>query len=79
MKTTKLNFTVPEDVAAALKARVGKRKRSAFVSAAVLEKLKQLERENLRQDLVEGYQARRTEDATLNEEWESTTLEEWPR
>lgn len=79
MKTTKLNFTVPEDVAETLKARVGKRKRSAFVSAAVLEKLRQLERDNLRQDLVEGYQARRNEDTTIDEEWQETTLEEWPR
>ena len=79
MKTLKLNFTVPEDVAEALKARVGKRKRSAFVAAAVLDKLKELEQEQLRQSLVEGYQARRAEDAEVNQEWEGATLEGWPR
>ncbi len=79
MKTLKLNFTVPEDVAEALKARVGKRKRSAFVAAAVLEKLKELEQEKLRQSLIEGYQARQAEDTEVNQEWENTTLEEWPR
>lgn len=79
MKTLKLNFTIPEDIAEALKTRVGKRKRSAFVAAAVLEKLKELEEEHLRQSLVEGYQARQTEDAEINQEWERAALEEWPR
>lgn len=75
----KLNFTVPEDIAEALKARVDKRKRSAFVAAAVLDKLNQLEQEQLRQALMEGYQARREEDAAINREWEAATLDEWPR
>jgi hypothetical protein len=79
MKTMKLNFTVPEDIAAALKSRISKRKRSAFVAAAVSEKLKELEEEQLRKSLVEGYQARQAEDAEINQEWEGTTLEEWPR
>lgn len=77
MKTLKLNFTVPEDVAEELKARVSKRKRSAFVAAAVAEKLKEIEQEQLRRSLVEGYQARRVEDAEVNQEWEVATLEEW--
>jgi hypothetical protein len=79
MKTLKLNFTVPEDVAEELKARVSRRKRSAFVSAAVADKLKELEKEQLRQTLVEGYQARQSEDTDINQEWEGATLEEWQR
>lgn len=77
MKTMKLNFTVPEDVAELLRARVGKRKRSAFVSSAVMQKLKELERERLREELSEGYQARRKEDAENADEWEQVTLEDW--
>jgi hypothetical protein len=77
MKTLKLNFTIPEDIAMALKARVSERKRSAFVSAALYEKLNQLEQEQLRQALIEGYQARREEDVEINTEWERATLEEW--
>ena len=79
MKTLKLNFTVPEDIAEALKAHISRRKRSAFVAAAVAEKLKELEKEQLRQSLIEGYQARQAEDAGVNQEWEGATLEEWPR
>ena len=77
MKTIKLNFTVPEDIAAALKTRVNKRKRSAFVAMAVLDKLKELEKEQLTQALREGYQARRTEDVETDREWEGSTLEGW--
>lgn len=79
MKTLKINFTVPEDVAEALKSQVSKRKRSAFVAAAIADKLKEVEEEQLRQSLVEGYQARQAEDAEVNQEWEGATLEEWPR
>ncbi|MDD4924711.1 MAG: hypothetical protein PHF74_07805 [Dehalococcoidales bacterium] len=79
MKTLKINFTVPEDVAEELKSRVSKRKRSAFVTAAVAEKLKKLEEEQLRQSLVEGYQVRQAEDVEVNLEWDEATLEEWPR
>ena len=78
MKALKVNFTIPEDIAAALRSRVSKRRRSAFVAAAVAEKLKELAEEQLRQELIEGYQATREEDTIINKEWEAATLEKWP-
>lgn len=77
MKTLKLNFTVPEDVATALRERVTKRQRSAFVAAAVRDKLHELEQAQLKRALSEGYQARREEEAAINGEWERPTLEAW--
>ena len=77
-KTLKLNFTFPDDVAEMLRARVGRRKRSAFVAEATREKLKELEEEQLRQELIEGYKARRKEAEEINKEWEYATLESWP-
>ena len=79
MKTLKLNFTVPENIAEELKLHVKKRKRSAFVAAAVADKLKLLKKEQLRQSLLEGYQARRDEDSEIDQEWEGAAFEEWPR
>ncbi|HSW58458.1 MAG TPA: hypothetical protein VLH15_08660 [Dehalococcoidales bacterium] len=79
MKVLKLNFTIPEDVATALKMHVSKRKRSAFVAAAVADKIKELEQEQLRRSLVEGYQARQVEDGDINQEWEEATVQKWPR
>ena len=75
MKTIKVNFTVPEDVVATLKSRVGERKRSAFVTAAVRDKLRDLEQKELKKNLREGYLARRDEDAEVSKEWEAPTLE----
>lgn len=77
MKSLKLNFTISEEIAEALKAHVQKRKRSAFVAAAVFEKLKELEREQLNQELREGYQARWGEDEEINRDWEKPGLEDW--
>lgn len=77
MKTLKLNFTVPEDVAEALKTQVSKRKRSAFVSEAVRARLKELEEKSIEQQLIEGYKARAQEDAEIDKDWETATLESW--
>ena len=60
-----------------LKAHVNKRQRSAFVTAVIREKLQELEPERLRGALVEGYLARREEDAGVNAEWEAASLEDW--
>lgn len=75
MKTVKVNFTISEDIVASLKARVGERSRSAFVGAAIRDKLTQLEQETLRRNLIEGYLPRRKEDAGVSKEWERPTLE----
>lgn len=76
-KTLKLNFTVPEDVAKELRAQVGKSKRSAFVAETLRIRLDELKQEQLRKNLIEGYQARYEEDAQINAEWEKATLENW--
>lgn len=78
IKSLKINFTMPEDVACELRARVRKSSRSAFVTDAVRNKLEELKKERLQQELVEGYIARKDEDTVINQEWESATLEKWP-
>ncbi len=75
----KVNFTIPADVAEKLRAMVGQRRRSSFVAQAIRDRLTQLERQELERALIEGYLARREEDAVLNREWEAATLEGWPR
>ena len=77
MTKTKLNFTIATDVAEKLRERVGARRRSAFVTAAIRERLEQLEEEQLRKTLTEGYAERRSEDADLSGEWGGPTLEGW--
>ena len=77
MKTVRVNFTMPEDVVATLKGRVGERGRSAFVTRAVRDRLHELEQEELRETLMAGYLARRDEDAEVSKRWEAPTLEAW--
>ena len=77
MTSLRVNFTIPEDVAFMLKAHVRKRRRSAFVAAAIRDRLYQLEQERLRETLIEGYLARRSEDASIGAEWETASLEDW--
>lgn len=77
VNTQKLNFTVPDDIARELKSRVKKSKRSSFVAEAVRERLEELKKKQLEQELKEGYLARREEDAETNQEWEKITLEKW--
>ena len=77
MKSSRVNFTIPEDVATMLKAHVGEGKRSAFVAAAISDRLRQLEEERLREALVEGYAARREEDASTSAEWDGASIENW--
>ena len=77
MSTVKVSFTIQEGVARELKEVVDERKRSAFVSEAIMEKIGMMKKQTLRQDLIEGYQERRYEDAEMNSEWEEITVESW--
>ena len=74
----KMTFTIPEDVAREFRDIVAERKRSAFVTNALREKLRKVEAERLRQQLIEDYKETREEDRLINEEWEAVTLEGWP-
>lgn len=77
MAMSRVNFTIPNEVAAELNNQVPNRKRSAFVTAAIRERLRRMEDEALSRELKEGYKARREEDAAINAEWEAATLESW--
>lgn len=77
MNALKMNFTIPSDIAAELRAVVGHRARSRFVSQAIYRELRELEKVRLHEALVEGYQVRRDEDVNIANEWENTTLEGW--
>ena len=70
----RLNITLPTEIVKELKAFPNK---SRFIAMAVKERLEQEKRQKLDQLLVEGYQATRKEDESLNREWEKATLKDW--
>jgi len=77
MGMSRVSFTIPDEFGARLKKQVPHQMRSAFVAAAIRERLQRIEDEALSRELREGYLARREEDAGINAEWEAATLESW--
>ena len=78
MSAVKVDFTIPRELQQRLKRAIQPRQRSAFVAAAIAEKLHAVERARLNAELREGYLATRDENARINGEWETATLEGWP-
>jgi len=70
----RLNITIPEDIDKEIKNIPNK---SAFISAAIKEKIDRINKEKLDKLLIEGYKAACKEDKEINEEWENITLEGW--
>ncbi|HCL90828.1 MAG TPA: hypothetical protein DHW70_05875 [Candidatus Atribacteria bacterium] len=70
----RLNITLPEEIAQAIKDIPNK---SSFISEAVKEKLERINKEKLDKLLIEGYKATRKEDKEINREWEKITMEGW--
>ncbi len=74
MYLKRLNITLPEEIAQAIKDIPNK---SSFISEAVKEKLERINKEKLDKLLIEGYKATRKEDKEINREWEKITMEGW--
>jgi hypothetical protein len=47
-------------------------------SLAIKRELKEMKQRELDRLLIEGYQKTKTEDTSLDAEWENATLETWP-
>jgi len=70
----RLNITIPEEIIEEIKDVTNK---SAFISAAIKEKIDRINKEKLDKLLIEGYKASCKEDREVNSEWEDITLEDW--
>lgn len=77
MPTVRVNYTIPKDLNVKLNRLVKSRERSSFVTKAIDEKLRLLEKEELKKRLAEGYKARAEEDKEINQEWDVATAENW--
>ncbi len=72
MRMKRLNITLPDDLAAELKALPHI---SRFIADTLRERLDRERMKKLDDALVEGYRAVAAEDRMLDDEWESATLE----
>ncbi len=66
----RLNITLPEDVISTLKKNIGDREVSNFISEAVKSKFKELEKNKLKAELIEGYKATKKEDMKLHKDFD---------
>ncbi len=73
----RVNFTIARDLKIKLASLVATRKQSAFVSSAIREKLEQIEREKLHQELLEEYAATREERKKEIKAWQAAGLKTW--
>ena len=74
-----MDFTIPRDLRERLEHAVEPGQRSAFVAVAIREKLNAVERERIRAILREGYAATAGDNEVVDREWESATMEDWPK
>lgn len=73
----RLNITLPKEVAESLNRMTEPRKRSRFISAAIVERIERRQKEKLEKDLEEGYRATRQEALAISKEFETADLEGW--
>lgn len=71
---TRLNITIPDNIAKELESIYNK---SKFIAEVLDKELKEIKQRKLDQLLVKGYQKTKDEDLQVNTEWEKITLENW--
>ena len=71
---TRLNITIPDDLANELRKITNK---SRFIAEALRKELDELSQKRLDMILTEGYKKTKDEDNSINKEWEKITLESW--
>ena len=76
-ETVRLNVTLPKGLVEAMNRVTEPRKRSRFIAEAVRQKIKQKEKEEMENLLVEGYQATAKDSLALTKEFENADLEGW--
>lgn len=76
-ETIRLNVTLPKDLARALDAHAGPRKKSQYIAKAIRRQLEQDRKEALDRALEEGYRNTAQEGLAISREFEAADLEGW--
>lgn len=71
---TRLNITLPDEIAKKLAVKPNK---SRFIAEVLKERFERENQEKLEHLLIEGYKSTSYEDKKLNADWEKTSLEKW--
>ncbi len=73
MGTERFNITIPSELAEKFKKRVKPRKRSEFISQAIVQKLNEIEKKHIQVLLKEGYLAVNLEEKELRTDFDDTS------
>jgi metal-responsive CopG/Arc/MetJ family transcriptional regulator len=73
MGTERLNITIPSELAEKFRKRVKPRKRSEFISQAIVKKLDEIEKKHIQDLLKEGYLAVNLEEKELRTDFDITS------
>jgi len=76
MTMTRINITIPQDLARDLRKTIPARKRSQYITSALKEKLNKKRR--LQRELVKSLKANYEFDKKIAEEWSVLDEEGWP-
>ena len=74
MHMTRLNITLPNEIAKKL---TGEHNKSRFIAIAVEEKFERERKKKIENLLLEGYKATSGEDMKLHTNWEKADIEKW--
>ena len=77
MGVTRMNITIPKELAEQIEKLAPPRKRSLFVAEALTQKVKEIQRERIEKALEEGYKTRKEESQSIAREFEPLDLEGW--
>jgi len=77
MGVTRMNITIPKELAEQIGKLTPPRKRSQFVAEALRQKVQEIQRERIEKALEEGYKTRKEESQSMAREFESLDLEGW--
>jgi metal-responsive CopG/Arc/MetJ family transcriptional regulator len=72
MSTERLNITIPSEIAEKFKRKIKPRKRSEFISQAIVKSLNDIEKQRLYDLMKEGYLARNEDDKELIADFDNT-------
>lgn len=72
----RLNITLPDDLEKEIESVSNK---SRFIAQALREKFEREKRQKIDQLLIEGYQAAKEEDQTIDNDWQKATLRDWQK
>ena len=76
-QTPRINVTLPKELIESVDQIAGPRSRSRLIAESLREHIRQMKKDELEKQLVEGYRAAAIESIALAREFEAADLEGW--